>query len=115
VDTNDKQRFKMQQSADGLWWIRANQGHTLATVKVELELIKEPLSSCVHGTFSKNWRNIGKNMKNEIYLIACGIIVPFILTFHGTYDIEKQGLKRMSRNHIHFAPGMPGEDGVISG
>ncbi|KAJ2960960.1 hypothetical protein NQZ79_g3717 [Umbelopsis isabellina] len=86
VDTNDKQRFKMQQSADGLWWIRANQGHTLATVKVELQLIKEPLPSCVHGTFIKNWPSI-----------------------------EKQGLKRMSRNHIHFAPGMPGEDGVISG
>ncbi|KAG2179806.1 hypothetical protein INT43_003589 [Umbelopsis isabellina] len=101
VDTNDKQRFKMQQSADGLWWIRANQGHTLATIKVELQLIKEPLPSCVHGTFSKNWQSIA--IKSDLVLQL------------ESYDTEKQGLKRMSRNHIHFAPGMPGEDGVISG
>jgi 2'-phosphotransferase len=29
--------------------------------------------------------------------------------------IKKEGLKKMSRNHIHFAPGMPKEEGVISG
>jgi 2'-phosphotransferase len=39
---------------------------------------------------------------------------------HGTYrrfwpSIQKEGLSRMKRNHIHFAPGMPGKDGVISG
>lgn len=39
---------------------------------------------------------------------------------HGTYQkflplIEDQGLKRMTRNHIHFAPGLPKEKGVISG
>lgn len=39
---------------------------------------------------------------------------------HGTYlkswDIIKdQGLNKMGRNHIHFAAGEPGENGVISG
>jgi RNA:NAD 2'-phosphotransferase (TPT1/KptA family) len=39
---------------------------------------------------------------------------------HGTYDgfmssIWQEGLKRMTRNHVHFATGLPKEDGVISG
>ncbi|XP_053641476.1 tRNA 2'-phosphotransferase 1 isoform X3 [Cherax quadricarinatus] len=39
---------------------------------------------------------------------------------HGTYyrhwnSIKEQGLCRMNRTHIHFAPGLPGEAGVISG
>ncbi|KAI9288471.1 putative tRNA 2'-phosphotransferase [Umbelopsis sp. AD052] len=86
VDTNDKQRFNLKQDEDGCWWIRANQGHSLKTVKVELDLVKEPLPICVHGTYTTNWNSIAT-----------------------------QGLKRMSRNHIHFAAGMPGENGVISG
>lgn len=39
---------------------------------------------------------------------------------HGSYlrnwsSIKQQGLSRMNRTHIHLAPGLPGEDGVISG
>jgi len=40
---------------------------------------------------------------------------------HGTYkdayikSIRHTGLNRMNRNHIHFASGLPGQDGVISG
>lgn len=39
---------------------------------------------------------------------------------HGSYfrnwgSIQQQGLSRMKRTHIHLAPGLPGEDGVISG
>lgn len=42
------------------------------------------------------------------------------IVVHGTFRkfwpfIKEEGLKRMSRNHIHFAPGMPKEEGVISG
>ena len=39
---------------------------------------------------------------------------------HGTFLskwplIQKRGLSKMGRNHIHCAPGFPGESGVISG
>jgi 2'-phosphotransferase len=39
---------------------------------------------------------------------------------HGTFSkfwgsIKAGGLKRMTRNHIHFAPDMPKEEGVVSG
>jgi len=42
------------------------------------------------------------------------------VVIHGTFLkfwhlIKAEGLKRMSRNHIHFAPGLPKEEGVISG
>lgn len=45
--------------------------------------------------------------------------VPEIV-IHGTYRkhldaILRDGLNRMSRDHIHMATGMPGESGVISG
>lgn len=39
---------------------------------------------------------------------------------HGSYlcnwsSIKQQGLSCVNRTHIHLAPGLPGEDGVISG
>ena len=42
------------------------------------------------------------------------------VVIHGTFSkawplIKPEGLKRMTRNHIHFAPGMPKEEGVVSG
>lgn len=42
------------------------------------------------------------------------------VVIHGTFSkfwplIKAEGLKRMNRIHIHFAPGMPKEEGVISG
>lgn len=44
--------------------------------------------------------------------------VPHVV--HGTYhrhwdSIRLHGLSRMNRMHIHFAPGLPGEGGVVSG
>jgi hypothetical protein len=46
--------------------------------------------------------------------------IGFKVCVHGTYtklmdQIWEQGLKRMKRNHIHFATGLPEDDGVISG
>mgnify|MGYP002775450527 FL=1 len=50
------------------------------------------------------------------------VITLYDLTvcIHGTSmnnldSILSSGLKRMGRNHVHFAIGLPREDGVISG
>ncbi len=72
------------------WFIRATQGHTIKTVD-ESELLEkiidpETYPVLVHGTYLKFWDSI-----------------------------KKEGLKTMSRNHIHFAPNYPGEKEVISG
>ncbi|KIW06180.1 uncharacterized protein PV09_02663 [Verruconis gallopava] len=106
VANNDKQRFKLIPVAEAKssqcddyvdtaskadcenddpsqWLIRANQGHS---IKVDEEGLMEPItldgeipSIVVHGTTSKAW--------------------PLILS--------SGGLKKMSRNHIHFAAGLP--------
>jgi 2'-phosphotransferase len=107
VDDNEKQRFTMipvdvdteeigQANGSGAaqqqpsttstdlkdWKIRANQGHS---IKVEDEGLLEPITadkapdSAVHGTNHRAWMLI----------------------------VESGGLKKMNRNHIHFAPGLP--------
>jgi 2'-phosphotransferase len=115
VETNDKQRFRLDQklaaeyaasspqvveaaspdtaSAAMIWCIRANQGHSIAGINPHLLL--ERLS------------------KTDVAALPCIV--------HGTYrepwnTIEKVGyLSRMKRNHIHCASGLLGENGVISG
>ncbi|KAJ3125804.1 tRNA 2'-phosphotransferase 1 [Nowakowskiella sp. JEL0407] len=91
VDTNDKKRFLMEEKeVDGrsVWMIRANQGHSLENVEVEMEEISDPseIPIVIHGTYNKYWPSIVAN-----------------------------GLSKISRKHIHFAVGKLGEDGVISG
>lgn len=70
VATNDKQRFML--SDDGLR-IRANQGHSIADVN--LDLISEmPLEQLFHGTVAQFLTSIGA-----------------------------QGLSKRSRNHVHLS------------
>lgn len=93
VDTNDKQRFTITslETPDGPKdFIRANQGHSIKTIKVEMTPITsaKEYPTIVHGTNAKAWALIAK---------------------------DKNGLSRMKRNHIHFATGLIGEEGVISG
>ncbi|CAK9227012.1 unnamed protein product [Sphagnum troendelagicum] len=89
VKEDRKQRFGLLEEG-GQLLIRANQGHSINTV--ESEVLLKPITSakeipvCVHGTYTK--------FMDQIW---------------------EQGLKRMNRNHIHFASGLPEEDGVISG
>lgn len=89
VQQDNKQRMGLKDD-NGVLFIRANQGHTLETVKTE-HLLKPIVSAeevpvCVHGTYRRH-------------------LDPIL----------KEGLKRMTRNHVHFATGVVGSDGVISG
>ncbi|KKA30205.1 hypothetical protein TD95_001897 [Thielaviopsis punctulata] len=101
---NAKQRFTMKpnpatnphaaadNSSDATHWlIRANQGHSIALESSALltEITPATLPPRVlHGTYFAFWRAI----------VAAG------------------GLKRMTRNHVHCATGVPGtDDGVVSG
>ena len=75
--------------------IRANQGHSITLINPELLLEKlkpsevRSLPYIVHGTYLKAWESIQKE--------------------------HVGGLKKMNRTHIHFAVGLPTDDGVISG
>eukprot|EP00250_Pteridium_aquilinum_P014401 c21965_g1_i1 orf=107-1342(+) len=89
VERDDKQRFSLL-TENGVLLIRANQGHSIKTIESD-KLLKPIHSSdeipvCVHGTYMRNLSSI-----------------------------LKTGLKKMGRNHVHFASGLPREDGVISG
>ncbi|XP_030622502.1 tRNA 2'-phosphotransferase 1 [Chanos chanos] len=91
VATNDKKRFKLREDPEnGHLQIRANQGHSVQVVDLELKPVEAGSSDCpreaVHGTYMKHWDSI-----------------------------RSRGLSRMNRIHIHLAPGLPGENTVISG
>lgn len=96
VKADNKSRYNLIHEPDKavgspsqIWWIRANQGHSMKTVVLDLQPIQSPADIptglAVHGTSRKAWD------------IIC-----------------EQGLSKMSRNHIHLAQGVPGS-GVISG
>ncbi|KAG8887557.1 hypothetical protein FRB98_009463 [Tulasnella sp. 332] len=75
-------------SPSGVWWIRANQGHTLEVedlAMVEITQVSD-IPMAVHGTTMKAWALI-----------------------------KDTGLSRMQRNHIHLAKGLSGDGSVISG
>ncbi|KAG9244873.1 KptA family-domain-containing protein [Calycina marina] len=102
VVDNAKQRFSMKPSpslstpdlsstnaAD--WIIRANQGHSIA---IDASSLLTPVTldtlpeTVIHGTYFAFWEAI----------------------------VESGGLKRMTRNHIHFSTGLPeGKEDIISG
>lgn len=89
VKYDDKERYKMvYKKNDDQIYIRANQGHSMEGIEIEMETITDSTEypTAVHGTYYKAW-----NM------------------------IKDTGLNKMARQHIHFAKGLPGESGVISG
>jgi len=93
VQQDKKQRYHMlldpsSDESSGVvnsWWIRANQGHSLKDVNIDGKdiLSASEIPMAVHGTNMNAWPSI-----------------------------SKQGLSRMSRNHIHLAQSLAGKDGV---
>ncbi|GAA6027521.1 hypothetical protein JCM8097_007903 [Rhodosporidiobolus ruineniae] len=93
VRDNAKQRFSLRPEPTGEngaeeLWIRANQGHSVKVEALELKPVEkaEEVPVVVHGSYFRLWP-----------------------------AIEKEGLKVMTRNHIHCAIGLAGEESVISG
>lgn len=90
VETNSKKRYTLTNE-NGIVLIKANQGHS-AEIGEQIdqshafELITEPFNKCLHGTDRKAWKLI-----------------------------EKTGLNRMKRQHIHFTNKEPSDATVISG
>jgi 2'-phosphotransferase len=102
---NSKQRFSMKLNPalttppdpasenPSDWVIRANQGHSIA---VDSAALLVPIT------------------------IEAGNVPDVVVhgTYFGVYQaiLDSGGLKRMSRNHIHFSTGLPeGKQGVVSG
>lgn len=88
VANNDKKRFALAYGNDGLVYIRANQGHSIQGVEIDMRPVKsaDEIPCAVHGTYYDAWE-----------------------------FIKKEGLNKMKRQHIHFAKGLPGDKEVISG
>ncbi|KAI8056170.1 KptA family-domain-containing protein [Syncephalis plumigaleata] len=91
VEENDKQRFTLCHTSDWLTMhhlrrIRLMQ--TTTRLHHALDVITDPaeLTTLLHGTYHRYWPSIAN-----------------------------EGLRRGTRNHIHLAVGLPGENGVISG
>ncbi|KAJ7590702.1 KptA family-domain-containing protein [Mycena floridula] len=94
VEADSKQRYSLisedsEPGHEATWWIKANQGHSIKTVELVMKRITAvsdiPSGFAVHGTSLKAWDSI-----------------------------RQQGLSKMTRNHIHLAQGVAG-DNVISG
>ncbi|KAF9266733.1 hypothetical protein L218DRAFT_955842 [Marasmius fiardii PR-910] len=92
VQADAKQRYSLisEKNEVGVeeWWIKANQGHSLKSVQLELQPVLSfsdiPSGLAIHGTNKQAWG-----------------------------AISKQGLSKMKRNHIHLAQGLTGQ--AISG
>ncbi|ESK86532.1 trna phosphotransferase 1 [Moniliophthora roreri MCA 2997] len=92
VAADAKQRYGLisekNEAGEDEWWIKANQGHSIKAVKLELRPILAisdiPSGVAIHGTDKQAWETI-----------------------------SKQGLSKMKRNHIHLAQGLTGQ--TISG
>jgi 2'-phosphotransferase len=89
VSTDTKGRFDLKLDNDK-YYIRANQGHSTKVGNILndeeiLEELIEPLNICLHGTYKKNLDSI-----------------------------NKIGLCKMNRKHIHFTDSLTSKSGIRS-
>ncbi|ORX43234.1 phosphotransferase KptA/Tpt1 [Piromyces finnis] len=87
VNTNDKKRYTLKNE-DGVWFIKANQGHSIKLKNPNLKKVNDPseIPVVIHGTVMEHLQSILNN-----------------------------GLSTRGRTHIHFASGLFGDKNVISG
>lgn len=107
VSNCSKQRFYLKQDpSTHKTYVRANQGHTLEVNALDLQPITSAAEApvVVHGTYKKAWDSI----KHQVVRVCVCVGRIVYLAVH-------QGLSRMKRNHIHFAPDVPGGQEIISG
>ena len=85
VTACSKQRFALRARGDGRSELRANQGHSMPNIAVDMERLSAATAPpmALHGTYHRAW--------------------PMIRT---------GGLSKMNRQHVHMARALPGESGV---
>lgn len=85
VNGNDKQRFALRERGDGRSEVRANQGHSMPSISVDMVRLSSATAPpmALHGTYHRAW--------------------PLI---------RRGGLSKMGRQHVHMARALPGESGV---
>lgn len=72
-----KGRFHLERDnlQDGQWKIRANQGHSIDSVDVELEEIKDysHIPTVIHGTYLDKWASIKSTGLSRMVNSICTI------------------------------------------
>ena len=71
VENNSKQRF-MLKNIDGEEYIRANQGHSMSTVLIDMTEItdQDKIVQCLHGTYHKCWPLIKEHVRFISYYLS---------------------------------------------
>ena len=86
------------------WYADRFRGWKVENLELKLVTRMEDLPVVVHGTYLKLWDVICTSSK-----------IPFNLDRLTLRRLAKEGLKTMTRNHIHCAVGLVGSEEVTSG
>lgn len=128
VETNEKKRFALIQGDPDLldsenikdWYIRANQGHSIKTIEVEMKPLTKiedfPVSSSSSSSSKEESTNKPESSGNPITTTTATRQVVHGTNLGAWEKIQASGgLSHMGRKHIHMASGLFGESHVVSG